>query len=125
VIRFQVQYLSEYSSYLFSESEYSAYGHTVSGPVSDFYIRFPYRDDNLSTGTRYPPGTRSDRYGCKDDFLPAGDTRTRSEPRRVRDVYFFPPADDPISIGYFTIAIILDCEQAKIYLFYDINYDLL
>jgi hypothetical protein len=110
VIRFQVQYLSEYSSYLFSESEYSAYGHTVSGPVSDFYIRFLYRDDNSGTSTQYPPGTRSDRYEYKDDFLPVGDTRIRPEPRRVRNGYFFPPVGNPTGTRYFTTDIILGCE---------------
>jgi hypothetical protein len=32
-----------------------------------------------------------DGYECEDDFLPVGDTRTRSESRRVRDGYFFHP----------------------------------
>jgi hypothetical protein len=49
------------------------------------------RDDNLGTGTQYPPGIRSDGYGHKDNFLPVGDTRTRPESRRVRNVYFFHP----------------------------------
>jgi hypothetical protein len=49
------------------------------------------RDGNSSTGTRYPSGTRPDRYGYEDDFLPAGGTRTRPESRRIRDGYFFHP----------------------------------
>jgi hypothetical protein len=42
------------------------------------------RDGNSGTGTR-PEG-----YGYVDDFLSVGGTRTRPEPRRVRDEYFFP-----------------------------------
>jgi hypothetical protein len=38
--------------------------------------RFPLRDDNSGMGTRYSPGTRSDRYGYVDDFLPTSDIRT-------------------------------------------------
>jgi hypothetical protein len=30
-----------------------------------------------------------DKYGYGDDFLPTGDTHTRSELRQVRDGYFF------------------------------------
>jgi hypothetical protein len=36
------------------------------------------RDDNSDTGTRYPPGTRSDGAGYGNDFLPAGGTRTET-----------------------------------------------
>jgi hypothetical protein len=47
------------------------------------------RDGNSGMGTRYLPGTRPDGYGYGDDFLPMGGTRTRPEPRWVRDGYFF------------------------------------
>jgi hypothetical protein len=76
------------------------------------------RDDNLSTGIR------SDGYGYEDDFLLVGDTRTRPESRRVRVGYFFPPTGNPTSTRYFTTAIILGCEQVKMYSFCYINYDL-
>jgi hypothetical protein len=69
-------------------------------------------------------GTRPDGYGYGDDFLPAGDTRTRPESRRVRDGYFFPPAGNSTGTRYFTTAIILGCEQVKMCSFYYINYDL-
>jgi hypothetical protein len=75
---------------------------------------------NLDMGIRYPPGTRSDGYGYGDDFLPVGDTRTRSEPRWVRNGNFF----HPTGTRYFTTAIILGCEQLKMCSFYYINYDL-
>jgi hypothetical protein len=77
------------------------------------------RDGNLGMGTRH------DGYGYGDDFLPAGGTRTRPESRRVRDGYFFPPADNPTGTRYFTTALILSCEQVKMCSFYYINYDLL
>jgi hypothetical protein len=54
-----------------------------------------------------------------------GDTQTRSEPRRVRDGYFFSPVGNPTDTRYFTTAMILGCEQVKMCSFYDINYDLL
>jgi hypothetical protein len=56
------------------------------GFVGCFAHQVIRRDDNLSTDTRYLSGTRPDGYGCGDDFLPTGDTRTRPESRRV----FFP-----------------------------------
>jgi hypothetical protein len=80
------------------------------------------RDGNLGTGTRYLSGTRPIGYG--DDFLPVGGTRTRSEPRRIRDGYFFPPAGNPTGTRYFTTTIIIDCKQIKMYSFCYINYDL-
>jgi hypothetical protein len=76
------------------------------------------RDVNSDTGTRYPPGTRPDRAGYKDDFLPTGGTRIRPEPRRIRGGYFFPPMGNPMGM-------ILCCEQVKMCSFCDINYDLL
>jgi hypothetical protein len=82
------------------------------------------RDDNSGTGTRYPLGTRPDGYGDVDDFLFAGGTCTRPESRRVRDMYFFLPVDNPTGTRYFNTAIILGCEQVKICLFCYINYDL-
>jgi hypothetical protein len=72
------------------------------------------------------PGTRrvpnGARYG--DNFLLAGGTRTRPEPRRVRGEYFFPPVGNPTGTRYFTTAMILGCEQVKMCSFCDINYDL-
>jgi hypothetical protein len=38
--------------------------------------------------------------------------------------YFFPPTGNPTGTRYFTTDIILGCEQVKMYLFCDINYDL-
>jgi hypothetical protein len=70
------------------------------------------------------PDTRPDGYGYGDDFLPVGGTRTRSESRRVRDGYFFPPAGNPTGTRYFTTVIILGCEQVKMCSFCYINYDL-
>jgi hypothetical protein len=52
------------------------------------------RDGNSGTSTRYPPGTRPVRYGYREDFLYAGGTRIRPEPKQVRDGYFF-PMDNP------------------------------
>jgi hypothetical protein len=78
------------------------------------------RNGNSGTGTRYPLGQVPDGYG--DDFLSAGGTRTRLESRRVRNGYFFPPADNPTGIRYFTTVIIIGCEHIKIYLFCYINY---
>jgi hypothetical protein len=80
------------------------------------------RDGN--SGTRYPSGTRSDRYGYEDDFLFVCDTRIRLEPRWIRDEYFFLLAGNPTGTRYFTTAIILGCEQVKMCLFCYINYDL-
>jgi hypothetical protein len=64
------------------------------------------------------------RYGYGDNFLPVGDTRTRTEPRWIRDGYFFSPTGNPTGTRYFTTAIILGCEQVKMYSFCYINYDL-
>jgi hypothetical protein len=81
-----------------------------------------YRDGN---SVRVPDTCRvPDGYGYGDDFLSVGVTRTRPEPRRVRDVYFFLLAGNPTSTRYYTIAIILGCEQVKMYSFCYINYDL-
>jgi hypothetical protein len=63
-------------------------------------------------------------YGYEDNFLPAGDTCTRSKSRQVRDGYFFSLAGNPTGTRYFTIAIILGCEQLKMCSFCYINYDL-
>jgi hypothetical protein len=41
-----------------------------------------------------------------------------------RDEYFFLPMDNLTGTRYFTTAIILGCEQVKMYLFCYINYDL-
>jgi hypothetical protein len=68
--------------------------------------------------------TRLEGYGYGNNFLFAGGTRTRPEPRRVRGGYFFPPAGNPMGIRYFTTVMILGCEQVKMCLFCDINYDL-
>jgi hypothetical protein len=76
------------------------------------------RDGNSGTGTR-PDGA-----GYGDDFLPAGGTRTRPEPRRVRDGYFFSPAGNPTGTRCFITAMILGCEQLKMCSFFYINYDL-
>jgi hypothetical protein len=83
-------------------------------------MRIVNRDGNLGTGTR------PDRYGYEDNFLPAGGTCTRIRPklRRVRNRYFFPPVSNPMDTRYFTTAIILRCEQVKICSFCYINYDL-
>jgi hypothetical protein len=74
------------------------------------------------------PDTRriSDLTGYRyvDDFLPTGDTRTQPKLRRVRDGYFFLPVGNPTGTQYFTITIILRCEQVKICSFCYINYDL-
>jgi hypothetical protein len=83
-----------------------------------------HRDGNSGTGTRYLPGTRSDRYRYGDDFLTAGGTRTWSKPRRVRGGYFFPHAGNPMGTRYFTTVMILGCKQVKMCSFCDINYDL-
>jgi hypothetical protein len=83
-----------------------------------------YRYDNLGMGTWYLSGTRSDRYGYMDDFLSADGIRTWSEMRWVCDGYFFPPTSNSMGTRYFTIGIILACEQVKMCLFYYINYDL-
>jgi hypothetical protein len=80
------------------------------------------RDDNSGMSTRYPSDTRPDGYG--NDFLPTGGTRTRPESRRVRDGYFFPPVGNLTGTRYFTTAIVLCCEQVKMYSFCYINYDL-
>jgi hypothetical protein len=90
-----------------------------------FYALGSTRDGNSGTGTRYPPGTRPDAAGYGDDFLPAGGTHTRLEPRRVRDGYFFSPVGNPTGIRYFNTAMILSCEQVKMCSFCDVNYDLL
>jgi hypothetical protein len=82
------------------------------------------RDGKLGTGTRYPPGTRPNGVGYGDDFLPVGGTRIRPEPRQVRGGYFFPPMGNPIGTRYFITVMILGCEQVKMCLFCDINYDL-
>jgi hypothetical protein len=82
-------------------------------------------DGNLGMCIRYPPGTQPDGYGYRDNFLPAGGTRTRPEPKRVWGGYFFSSAGNPMGTQYFTTVMILGCEQVKIYLFYDINYDLM
>jgi hypothetical protein len=50
------------------------------------------RDGNLGTGTQ-PDGA-----GYGDNFLPAGDTRTRPELRRVWGGYFFSPTGNPTGI---------------------------
>jgi hypothetical protein len=71
------------------------------------------RDGNSVMGIRYPSGIWSDGYRYRDNFLPTGGTRTRPESRRIRDMYFFPPAGNPTGTGYFTTAIILGCEQVK------------
>jgi hypothetical protein len=77
------------------------------------------RDDNLGTGTRYPSGTRPDRYGYGDDFYP----RVAPVPDPNRGGYFFPPVGNPTGTQYFTTAIILRCEQVKMCSFCYINYD--
>jgi hypothetical protein len=82
------------------------------------------RDGNSGTGIQYPPGTRPDGYGYEDDFLLMGDTRTRLQLRRIRDMYFFSPVGNLTGTRYFTTAIILGCEQVKICSFYYINYDM-
>jgi hypothetical protein len=74
---------------------------------------------NSGTGIWYPLGI-PDLMGTGGDFLSVDGTRIRSELRRV----FFPPADNPTGTRYFTTAIILGCEQVKIYPFCYINYDL-
>jgi hypothetical protein len=79
----------------------------------------PIRDGNLGMYTR-PDGIK-----YKNNFLPAGGTRTWPKSRRIQDGYFFSPAGNPTDIWYFTTVMILDCEQVKIGLIYDINYDLL
>jgi hypothetical protein len=50
--------------------------------------------------------------------------RVSPVPDSNRDGYLFPLADNPTGTQYFTTAIILCCEQVKIYLFCYINYDL-
>jgi hypothetical protein len=82
------------------------------------------RDDNLDTDIWYPSGNWPDEYRYGDNFLSVGDTRIRSESRRVRDGYFFSPAINPMGTWYFTIAIIVRCEQVKMCSFCYINYDL-
>jgi hypothetical protein len=82
------------------------------------------RDDNSGTVTRYPPATRLDGYGYRDDFLAVGAIHTRSKLRRVLDEYFLSPAGNPTGTQYFTTTIILDCEQVKMCSFCYINYDL-
>jgi hypothetical protein len=57
------------------------------------------RYDNLGMGIGYPSDTRSDGYEYGDDFLPVGDTRTRSESRWVWDGYFFSLTGNPTA-GY-------------------------
>jgi hypothetical protein len=81
-----------------------------------------YMDDNLGTGTWC--STRLDGAGHGNDFLTAGGTYSRLKPRRVRGGYVFSLAGNPRGTRYFTIAMILGCEQMKMYSFYDINYDL-
>jgi hypothetical protein len=71
------------------------------------------------------PGIWPNGVGYGDDFLPAGGTRTRLEPRWVRSRYFSSPTGNPTCTQYFTTAMILGCEQVKMCSFYDINYDLL
>jgi hypothetical protein len=61
-----------------------------------FTVLTVLRDGNSAMGTRYPPDTRPDGYGHEVNFLPVGDTRTRPEPRWVRDGYFFLPDGYPI-----------------------------
>jgi hypothetical protein len=41
-----------------------------------------------------------------------------------QDVYFFSPVGNPTGIRYFTIVIIIGCEQVKMCSFCYINYDL-
>jgi hypothetical protein len=48
------------------------------------------RDGNSGTDIEYPLGIRSDGDRYEYDFLPVGGTRTRPEPRRVREHVFFP-----------------------------------
>jgi hypothetical protein len=55
------------------------------------FTKHKRRGGNLGMGTQYSPGTRPDGYGYRDDFLPAGGTRTRPESRRVWDGYFSHP----------------------------------
>jgi hypothetical protein len=69
--------------------------------------------------------TRPDGIRYRNNFLPAGGIRTWPELRRVQDGYFFSPVGNPTDIWYFTTVMILDYEQVKMCLIYDINYDLL
>jgi hypothetical protein len=86
----------------------------VSLTLDTLIPQFRSRDDNSGTGTR------PDRYGYGDDFLPVGGSRTWPESRRV----FFSPVGNLTGTRYFTTAIILGCEQVKMCLFCYINYDL-
>jgi hypothetical protein len=79
---------------------------------------------NSGTGTRCPLGTRLDGAGHGNDFLSVDDTYSRLKSRRVRGGYVFSPTGNLRDTRYFTIAMILGCEQMKMYSFYDINYDL-
>jgi hypothetical protein len=67
---------------------------------------------------------RSHGYEYGHDFLLICGICTRSESRRVRNEYFFSPAGNPMGTRYFTIIIIIGCEQVKMYSFCYINYDL-
>jgi hypothetical protein len=49
----------------------------------------------------------------------------KPESRQIWDGYIFLSVDNLMSIWYFTNIIILGCEQVKMCLFCDINYDLL
>jgi hypothetical protein len=69
-------------------------------------------------------GTRLDRYGYGDNFLPVRDIRIRFKSRQIWNEYFFPPTDNLMDIRYFTIAILLGYKQVKRCSFYYINYDL-
>jgi hypothetical protein len=63
-------------------------------------------------------------YRYRDNFLSIGDTCIWSELRWVWNEYFILPVGNPTVIRYFTTAIILGCEQVKMYLFCYINYNL-
>jgi hypothetical protein len=81
------------------------------------YIKVYTRDDNLGMITQYMLGNWSYGYRYRDNFLPVCDTRTRSKLRRVWNGYFFSPVGNLTGTQYFTIAIILVCEQVKMCLF--------
>jgi hypothetical protein len=89
------------------------------------YVRIMCSFIGMAIRVRVPDTRRvPDGYGYGDDFLSVGVTCTRPEPRRVREVYFFLLAGNPTSTRYYTIAIILGCEQVKMCSFCYINYDL-
>jgi hypothetical protein len=64
------------------------------------------------------------RLGTRIIFLPVGGILYLTWTETGTTQVFFLLVNNPMGTQYFTIAMILDYEQMKICLFYDINYDL-